>query len=182
MGYYIQQRDTDFTIKAENCAAALAAVKALPGDYSWVDGAEVARADTLLKAVEAWNWDLIQDDDGSIGGVQFEASKAGDEEVLFGALAPFVEDGSYIEMQGEEGEIWRYTFRGGVLHEEVGQVTFTTPLWEDDRAQFARMLAGVRGTQSETVGGGANSLSPCWRDRTVRSDPFFIGIRLPHLT
>ena len=148
MGYYVQQRDSDFEIKAENCAGALAAVKALRDDYSWVNNCEVASSTTLEDAIEAWNWEAVVGDDGSIFDIRFAASKAGDEEVLFKALAPFVEDGSFIEMVGEEGEIWRWSFRGGSLHEEDGQVTFeevaNANLWANDGIQFTRMLAEIR--------------------------------------
>jgi hypothetical protein len=38
---------------------------------------------------------------------QFEVEKEMDEKEVLNAISPFVEDGSYIEMSGEEGERWR---------------------------------------------------------------------------
>ena len=43
------------------------------------------------------------------------SNKCGDENVFLQAVAPFVEDGSYIEWQGEDGNMWKNTFNNGKM-------------------------------------------------------------------
>jgi hypothetical protein len=148
MGYCMDQRDAEFKIKPENMAGAIAAVKALDGKeaehgaggfsscggkttlhYSWVD-VGFSRGKTTLEALMgAWRWSLEveRDDDGkeiSAVGINFEGEKSGDDMVLFRAIAPFVEPGSYIEMHGEDGYLWRFYFDGQTCVEQEGKVTF----------------------------------------------------------
>lgn len=137
MGYYINQRESDFKIKAENKLKALEALKAIAGNkdnmgggsssgekwYSWVDMNYVNR-DTLEAAIVDWRWELYLDDNGDVNDIGFIGEKYGDEEHLFNALAPFVEPGSYIEMSGEEYEIWRWKFDGESMKEVGGTVIF----------------------------------------------------------
>lgn len=121
MGYYMNQRECDFRIRPENKAAALAALHAMTEAdtgggvrrWSWVDGDEVRRATTLEDALQAWRWNTDQvEEDGTISNIFFEGEKYGDDDQLFAALGPYVDRGSYIEMQGECGAIWRWTFDG----------------------------------------------------------------------
>ena len=127
MGYYMNQRDAIFTIKKDKQAKALKAVQALAKPskikkggggswsggkqieqyYSWVNTEEFVSAKTLQDAMQAWRWDIHIDVDGNLVDIYFAGEKLGDDAILFEALAPFVEDGCYIEMSGEEGALWR---------------------------------------------------------------------------
>ena len=119
MGYYINQRDSYFRMNKKNFAKALKAIKALAnykgdmicGDhFSWVDPAFVDSPD-IKDALKMWRWDAEFDKDGNIEGIRFSGEKyGGDEVIMLNAIAPYVETGSYIEMQGEQGEIWRWVF------------------------------------------------------------------------
>ena len=51
------------------------------------------------------------------------SNKCGDENVFLQAVAPFVEDGSYIEWQGEDGSMWKNTFNNGKM--ETQHATFS---------------------------------------------------------
>ena len=137
MGYCMSLMEEAFRIPANRKAEALAAIKALANDtqamdggeyskgekvrawYSWVNTDEFANAPTLKKAMLAWRWEIIQvsDDSGDVIGISFNGEKLGQDHILFRAIAPFVEDGSYIQMQGEDGSIWRWVFRDGKLKE-----------------------------------------------------------------
>lgn len=51
------------------------------------------------------------------------SNKCGDEGTFLQAVAPFVEDGSYIEWQGEDGSMWKNTFNNGKM--ETQHATFS---------------------------------------------------------
>lgn len=115
MGYEMRQRGSQFLLYAENKPAALRALqKMLEGghQYRWVENRAIAHAIYLEEALDEWGWEAKHSETAGINGLEFQREKAGDEDALFAALAPFVEPGSYIEMQGEEGELWRWVFDG----------------------------------------------------------------------
>jgi len=134
MGYNMSQVScSDFLLKKEKFSAALEAIKSLAKGgtiensdgsrrYSWVDPS-FATATTLEKAINAWNWDLDVDENGNGVALNFNASKLGDDSILLGALAPFVESGE-IEMAGEERSHWKWVFKDGKVHEFTGQVVY----------------------------------------------------------
>jgi len=143
MGYYMTQLNSVFRIPKENEEKALDAVKKLSERedlmsggswsngkkteswFSWVDMKELAKADTLDKAVREWGWDLLRSQEGgAIDGIVFEGEKMGDDDVLLRALAPYVEDKSYIEMRGEDDAMWKWSFRDGELREVDGKIVF----------------------------------------------------------
>jgi len=60
-----------------------------------------------------------------ITGIYFNGEKFdGTEHEMFNSIAPFVEAGSYIEMLGEGGEIWRWVFDGETCEEKAATITF----------------------------------------------------------
>ena len=110
--------------------AALAAIKAMAGretiqdsggrHFSWVTTQEFLDADTLEEALDAWRWNLEPD----WKQIQFNGEKLGDDKLLFDAIAPYVEAGSFIEMHGEDGEIWQWVFNGKTCREVTAQIIF----------------------------------------------------------
>lgn len=139
MGYCMTQRGAEFRIKKENFAAALAAVKALADKpeqmgggsstgerwYSWVDTNGFVNAKTLADAIGAWRWEVdCSAETGDVFGITFCGEKLGDDMIFFEALAPFVEAGSFIDMEGEDGCLWRWAFDGKTLKEVAGRVVF----------------------------------------------------------
>ena len=141
MGYYMTQRDAIFHIKKENVDKALQAIKDLADPekmkgnahggsrteiwYSWVTTSEFVNAGTLKDAIRAWRWEVDIDDEGNVCHLWFEGEKLGDDAVLFEALAPYVEDGGYIEMSGEDGALWRWDFNNKSMTEQ-----FATVRWD----------------------------------------------------
>ena len=131
MGYYMSQNDCDFFMKKEDKAAALKAIQALDPDngrggsyepggkteswFSWICTDEYKNATTLEEAVVAWRWELQGAVGGDVTAICFDCEKLGDDEHLFRAIAPFVREGSWIEIEGEDGR-WRWCFHGGELH------------------------------------------------------------------
>jgi len=134
MGYCMQLRDSDFRIKKSNFAPALAAIKDLAGKetihdssgthFSWVDTNRFLSAETLEDALEAWRWEVSLDKSGDIKYIYFIGEKSGDDEMLFKAIAPFVESDCYIEMQGEDGAMWRWVFSDGKMQERYARVSW----------------------------------------------------------
>lgn len=141
MGYCMDLRDYDFVIKKENFGKALLAIKALANKtdemsggvfsrtgrdkcFAWVNTLEFLDAETLAEALKAWRWDVECDKEGNIDGIMFMGEKSGDDLVLFSAIAPFVEENSFIEMEGEDGCIWRWVFSNGECEEKYGNIVF----------------------------------------------------------
>jgi hypothetical protein len=131
-----------FFIAEKDKAAALKAVKALANDtskmsggryeggqkkqawYSWADTNTFANAKTLEDAMSEWRYCPETDEDGNISNIYFEGEKIGDEAALFKALAPFVKSGSYIQMHGEDGSIWRWCFDDGKFDEKSARMVW----------------------------------------------------------
>ncbi len=127
MGYYVDYNTDDVTIK--NCPEALAAINALHTNdmleayagggswscgkevdqrwYRWVDNPPEEGFKTLEEAMSAWRFNL-QDN-----SLYFTGEKLGDEEVLFTALAPYLEGEIYA--RGEDGAEWGFKFHNGKM-------------------------------------------------------------------
>lgn len=143
MGYCASQHDAKFGIKYEHHEAALEAIKGLIGSgketsqdfrtgersFSWVDSKDLMDARHIESAFDAWGWRVrfFEDPNPDIVSIQFEAEKIGDEAILFEAIAPFVEPGSFIEMLGEDGDRWRWMFDGKTCREVHAKVTWEEP-------------------------------------------------------
>lgn len=118
MSYGMHQADGLFVIKAENKEAALSAVKLITfTDYSRLCWDRFANARTLEGALNVWRWAPDVDENDNIIDIYFEGYDLGDEDLLFNALAPYVEDG-FIEMVGEDGDRWRWVFKNGACMEK----------------------------------------------------------------
>ena len=141
MGYYMEMRSCDFFIAKENLNHIAEAIRGMLGDvwtkgsggcyqggqtlskhYSWVDNTELANADTAEKAFKAWRWEAQFDGEGNIVDLCFDGEKLGDDEQFFQTIAPWVKDGSYIEMSGEDGALWRWTFNNGEMREKTPDI------------------------------------------------------------
>jgi hypothetical protein len=142
MGYCMSQRDAKFAILKDKKEAALQALKATASNtkrmgggsfngatgertyhYAWVDMSYV-KATTLTEAARKWRWDLVEEEDGHISDIEFRGEKLGDDERFFEALAPFVEDGSFIEMEGEDGSRWKWVFKDGSVSEKHARISY----------------------------------------------------------
>jgi hypothetical protein len=142
MGYCMELVGEDFFIEASKKDAALAAIKALATEtdkmsgftsrggaiierhFSWVTTENFVNAKTLAQAMQEWQWLADEDADGNITYISFEGEKLGDDGVLFEAIAPFVKDGSYIEMSGEDGCRWMWCFKNGKMTEKTAKFVY----------------------------------------------------------
>ena len=138
----MDQRDSAFSINNDKKADALKALKELlnhtglmsggqfggEGEpkrwFRWVDSDDVANAKTLEEALKAWRWETYANDKGDIVNIELQREKLGDDLVMFEAIAPFVISGSYIQMTGEDGSMWRWTFNGVQCVEQNATITW----------------------------------------------------------
>lgn len=144
MGYYAHSRDCSFFLSHEvNQTATQHAKEKLLAEleakghgrryangkcierwYSWVNTDDIRNAENVESLITAFRWHYLLDDDGNITAVWNEDQKLGQEDCLFAALAPFIKDGSYIIMLGEDDSIWRWYFENGEMIEQAGEITF----------------------------------------------------------
>jgi hypothetical protein len=125
MGYSMQQMDQSFFIKDEHRANVIKAIIAIPPNksgYAWVDDTFRKNTD-LYTLFNKWRWD-ISIGNGSIHEIYFNGEKSGDDLVLFEAIAPYVHEGSFIQMVGENGAIWRWSFKNKECTEIYPQITW----------------------------------------------------------
>ena len=150
MGYLIDQIDSNFHIGAEHLDRILKEVlllitpdakekngaggsiwrgKNIPIEkhYAWVDEERALNAKTFKEVAEAFRWDMWVDDAGDVYNIMFRGEKyGGDEMVFLNVLAPYVQKDSYIEMRGEEGELWKWYFDGETCKEHHANVQYPT--------------------------------------------------------
>lgn len=154
MGYYVSTMGVDFTIKKDNLNDAYNALCALnTRDELKMGGiwtstpcpkpeSSTSVANNPMKNFSwmPWNYDELCNDtqsilneigfktdidnEGNLNILYFPESKSGAEDHFLEAIAPFVEDGSYIKWQGEEGEMWRSEFENGEMRTLYGKVVW----------------------------------------------------------
>jgi len=129
MGYCMDQVDSSFLLKEENQRAAYKAVKEQMSDksYSWVSAGWFKGLRDIYAVLEEWGYQpKLSEETGDIIDLTFSGEKIGQELELFNVIAPFVEKGSFLEMSGEEGSVWRWVFDGTTCKEVYPKVS-----WEE---------------------------------------------------
>ena len=130
MGYYMSQVDADFFIAKENFPEVIKAIHQMDFDGSWVrvpNGWHQREALTrsnfrdttdLEEIFNCWRWEIFFDEDDNVMDISFRGEKLGDDELLFRAIAPYVRKGSFIQMNGEGTDQWRWVFNGVSCYEQ----------------------------------------------------------------
>jgi len=114
MGYSMQQGNSQFHIKKKNFKAGLKAMS-----EAQVDGQDWEDEGSLLDVLTKLQWEPMLKKNGDIQDLAFQGMKLCDYiEEMFTALAPFVEEGSYIEAVGEDMSHWRWYFDGKTVVEQ----------------------------------------------------------------
>lgn len=137
MGYYVKNTEAHFFIPKEYHGMALQAIrdfmlKTYTADsgmqvirsFPWVSTDEVASSDRLQDALLAWRWDAYTDENGDITDLSFDGEKLGEDEILFNLISPYVKEGSYIVMQGEDNYTWRWYFDGKNYREQAARIVW----------------------------------------------------------
>lgn len=104
MGYCMNTTSVRFRIPAAMVPAAKQSITNLGG---------IAKEDQGLDPFKAVRWEAVYDAEGNIVKLRFTGEKYWNEDDIFAVLAPFVDDGCFIEMVGEDGDKWRWTFQNG---------------------------------------------------------------------
>lgn len=127
MGYCCSQRESEFFIPASRKRDALEALREYDRRLhrKGFSGRQT-KADTLEDLMYEWGWEAENGSLGNIVYVRFDGDRLSDEDKWFDVLAPFVKRGSYIDMEGEDGYIWRWYFDGLTCTEHRGEVVFPT--------------------------------------------------------
>lgn len=134
MGYYMEQRGSAFFIDKNHFPKMIDAIhslgnhpekmgggsyqggKTISKHYSWVKMNFVESYDVKY-IFDCWRWQTHFDDEGNITDISFDGEKMGDDRVLFDTIAPFVKEGSFIEMSGEDNDMWRWKFTNSICKE-----------------------------------------------------------------
>jgi hypothetical protein len=137
MGYYVKNTESHFFIPKEYHGMALQAIKdfmlkTYPADggvesirsFPHVDTDNVVNSDRLQDALLAWRWDAYTDENGDITDLSFDGEKLGEDEFFFRVISPYVKEGSYIVMQGEDNCIWRWYFDGQTYKEQGARIVW----------------------------------------------------------
>jgi len=120
------QRDEIFSIEAGKLDEAFPEVqKSLLAErakrqlsYDWVNDCDVTNAKSLADILTAFRWKPSFDNEGNIISICFSGEKYGSDEILFNTIAPYVTEGSFIEMAGEGSDMWRWLFKDGKCIEQ----------------------------------------------------------------
>lgn len=102
MGYYMNMTDCSFTVKAENRI----------------------KVESLLNEIR---FEPEFDSAGNIVSIDFAGEKLWEQFDKLKQIAAYVEDGSYIEVRGEDGAMWRWVFKNQECREICAVVT-----WPDE--------------------------------------------------
>lgn len=136
MGYYVDQVEDNFYIKKENISLAWKSLRGVfeqeeksihdgsGWHYAWIDTDRVLNAKTFAEAMSAARWEVYEDYTGNIFHIQFTGEKLGDDSIILEAISPYVVDGSYIIMHGEDGDRWKWKFNNGSFEEVDGHWVF----------------------------------------------------------
>ena len=122
-----------FNIKAENKSLALSKIiEAQKRNEIEVPIKYASSPATLEEAMEGYRYDLHNDSDSNVTGIGTLGSHAPHDYKLHNIIAPYVEDGSFIEILGEDGARWRWAFHNGKCIE-------LTPIgfWPDARSIYS---------------------------------------------
>lgn len=101
MGYSISMNDSEFFVSTENVGRVYAKTKNFPYDFEL-------------------------DDDGNIFGIEHIGHNLGDDLEIFQSIAPYVADGSFLDMSGEDGERWQWRFQNGECRDVKAKI-----VWEE---------------------------------------------------
>ncbi len=134
MGSYLYLQAQKFGVRPEDEVALLAAV---PGGQGTVDEAMAQRS-----------WPVMREGDGPINGIEFDGEKYHQEDKqLFEAIAPYVQEGSWLDLECE-GDYFRWAFERGALVEYGARIVYDN----DPVMVYLRELAATHKVGEEVDG------------------------------
>ncbi|MDQ2902203.1 MAG: HEAT repeat domain-containing protein [Chloroflexota bacterium] len=112
MGYWIYLQEAQVLIPRERQRLALATLKRLVGDFTWVTNERYCNAETFAETLQGLRWRPVQDREGNVYTLEFNGQKIGNDRAPFEALAPCVEKGGFVSIEGEDEARWTWSFDG----------------------------------------------------------------------
>jgi hypothetical protein len=167
MGYYVNTTDCRILVKRENADKALLALVKFNDEndekknggsfgpdgakekwFSWMPK-DFREFDTFGKFLSSLGFSYFENEEMDYVLTGY-SDKAGQEDLLLEAIASFIEDGSFAEWSGEDGERWRWDFKGGKMTIRNGVVT-----WSDETytpSESFRMLQAELEAVKKAIG------------------------------
>jgi len=155
MGYYVNTEDINVVVPKDLLEDAYEAICDLnqhddlkrggsrgPGPdksenkfwFSWMPEDIAAACPDLLSVVSTLGFDDSEyDKDGNLVLGHY-SNKTGQEDLLIDAIAPFVQEGSYVIWKGEDDTYYKWEFNDGKMLVIPGEVEVT---WHPERAYTA---------------------------------------------
>lgn len=135
MSYSVKQREASFAIPKENYPSACRALRHFLEHKCYAEYVQhqnvisACKNGDLVKALFYCRWTCTEDSSGIIG-ISFNQSKLGNDYEIFCSISKYVQDGSYIVVEGEDRHIFRWCFINGQCLEENGRFLHETdPLY-----------------------------------------------------
>lgn len=126
MGYEARSTDNKFFMKQDDESKAYKALLDLfkiHKKIGWVRDVELDYCDTFEDIMYECGFELEYESE-SIIGIEFIHEKWEDNDLFLNAIAPFVKSGSYIQMIGEDGQVWREVFENGTCVTKYAKFVF----------------------------------------------------------
>lgn len=121
MSYTMKQSDTQFFMDKSELEPARRAIVAAMSSFDWFKKRDAL---TLEAAAAQFGWALEFDDNDNVIGIEHLREYAGREKMLFETMAPYIRTGSFIQMIGEDREVWRWYFDGVTCTELKPTITW----------------------------------------------------------
>lgn len=123
--------ETKILIKAENISRAIECFRKKFDDYESVKSGEV---NTIEDVFWEFGYNIFADDTGNIIGIDNVCSDLPDgQKDFFEAIAPYVEDGSYIHLKREDTH-WKFIFANGTVRRLDSEIVFYDRTMSYERA------------------------------------------------
>lgn len=119
MGYCINLIKSTAKIKIENEDKVLKTFKKWQEEtprLGFTNKSDILDSDSIEELLENLRYECDTDSE-YVYITDFFGEKYGEELTIHKVLAPFVEDGGYIEYKGEDGDVWRHLFKNGEVRE-----------------------------------------------------------------
>lgn len=120
MGYCIELLKHDFTIKKENAEQVVNALKVFSKNYKgkysndimWVDKKALINSESIEESLDEIRYPVITDDNGDYILDYFRGEKLGNDHEIFNSISKYVVPNSFIEFEGEDGDVFKFIFDG----------------------------------------------------------------------
>lgn len=119
MGYSANMLSSQFYIENKNKRAAYEAVKKEYDKEAWMRSCR-----TIEDVLYSSTYYVSLDSSNNITDIEFWGENTGHEDRIFSLIAPYVKDGSYIKMVGEDGDQWKWVFGNGKCEKVRPTVTW----------------------------------------------------------